>query len=100
MTKRQAELLAFIKAYDAEHGYSPSFDEMKVALGLKSKSGVARIVKSLVEKNEITTVPHRARTIQILSPVERAMRNVAAEQDIDMAVLEQRWDETIERWFG
>ena len=100
MTRRQAELLAFIRDYNMYHGYSPSYDEMKDALGLKSKSGIHRIVQSLCEQNEISILPHRARTIQVLSPIERAVRNVARDQDVDMEVIEQRWDATMQRFLG
>lgn len=64
-TKRQHELLRFIDKYIATRGYSPSYDEMKDALGLASKSGVHRLVRGLEERNLINTIPDRARAIVI-----------------------------------
>jgi len=68
MTKKQAQLLAFIKSSLAEkHGVAPSFEEMKDAMGLKSKSGVYRLVEALVERGLIFRLPNRARALEILS---------------------------------
>lgn len=65
MTTRQLELLDFIKAYIAEHRTPPSYEEMMNAMGLKSKSGIHRIVKALVERGEIVQLRGRARSIEI-----------------------------------
>lgn len=50
MTKRQKQLLDFIAAYIGEHGICPSYDEMRDALGLKSKSNINRIVVALIDR--------------------------------------------------
>lgn len=66
LTKKQHELLVFIKAHLEETGISPSFDEMKVALNLRSKSGIHRLVTALEERGFVRRLPHRARALEIL----------------------------------
>jgi repressor LexA len=66
LTKKQHELLLFIHQHLSKHGVSPSFDEMKEALGLKSKSGIHRLITGLEERNFIRRLPHRARAVEVL----------------------------------
>ena len=66
LTKKQHELLIFIHGHLAENGVSPSFDEMKEALGLKSKSGIHRLITGLEERHFIRRLPHRARAIEVI----------------------------------
>ena len=61
LTRKQQELLLFISERLSEGGVSPSFDEMKDALGLKSKSGIHRLITGLEERGFIRRLPHRAR---------------------------------------
>ena len=69
LTYQEAALLAFIKQHLAENfGVGPSFDEMKDALGISSKSGVHRTLKALEEKGRIRRLFHRARAIEIVPP--------------------------------
>ena len=65
LTKRQRDLLLFIRGYVSKTGYPPSYDEMKDALGLASKSGVHRMVLALEERGYIDRIPDRARAIQL-----------------------------------
>lgn len=66
-TPMQAELLAYLKSYmDENQGISPSFDEMRDALGLKSKSGIHRLIAALEERGKIARIPMRSRCIRIL----------------------------------
>ncbi len=65
LTKKQNQLLLFISQQIAKDGVSPSFDEMKDALGLKSKSGVHRLVTALEERGFIRRFPNRARALEI-----------------------------------
>lgn len=65
LTARQRELLSFIRKYLGEHGIVPSFDEMKDALGLASKSGIHRMIEALVERGYIERMPGRARAITL-----------------------------------
>ena len=66
LTKKQYELLRFIQSRLSDNGVSPSFDEMKEALGLKSKSGIHRLISGLEERGFIRRLPHRARALEIL----------------------------------
>jgi repressor LexA len=66
LTRKQRELLKFIQERLGETGISPSFDEMKEALGLKSKSGVHRLITGLEERGFIRRLPHRARALDVV----------------------------------
>jgi repressor LexA len=66
LTKKQLELLRYIDSHMKTRGVSPSFDEMKEALGLKSKSGIHRLITGLEERGFIRRLPHRARALEIL----------------------------------
>ncbi len=66
LTAKQHELLTFINARLAEGGVSPSFDEMREALELKSKSGVHRLISALEERGFIRRLPNRARALEVL----------------------------------
>src|ERR1700690_1734984 len=61
LTKKQSELLRFIHERLQEGGVPPSFDEMKDALDLRSKSGIHRLILALEERNFIRRLPNRAR---------------------------------------
>ena len=65
LTKRQLQLLQFICTYADDKGVPPSFEEMKVALNLKSKSGVHRLISGLEERGYVQRLPHRARALEI-----------------------------------
>src|SRR5262245_62575725 len=66
LTTKQKELLAFIHARLQETGVPPSFEEMKEALDLQSKSGVHRLIMALEERGFIRRLPHRARAIEVI----------------------------------
>jgi repressor LexA len=73
LTRKQSELLTYIHAQLADSGVSPSFEEMKDALALKSKSGVHRLISALEERGFIRRLPNRARALEILKmPDSRA----------------------------
>ena len=72
LTRKQHELLLFIYRHLSKNGVSPSFDEMKDALGLRSKSGIHRLISGLQERGFIRRLPHRARAIEILRLPEDA----------------------------
>ncbi len=65
LTKKQKDLLLFIHEKMSEDDIPPSFEEMKNALGLKSKSGIHRLISALVERGYIERLPHRARALEI-----------------------------------
>ena len=66
LTAKQRELLLFIQHRLGEGGISPSFDEMREALDLKSKSGVHRLISALEERGFIRRLPNRARALEVL----------------------------------
>lgn len=66
LTKKQHELLLFINHRLADEGVPPSFEEMKLALGLHSKSGIHRLITGLEERGFIRRMPHRARALEVL----------------------------------
>src|SRR5512147_1544689 len=66
LTRKQNELLLFINKRLNEAGVSPSFDEMKEALKLRSKSGIHRLITGLEERGFLRRLPHRARALQVL----------------------------------
>lgn len=66
LTKKQKDLLVFIHEKMSQDDIPPSFEEMKLALGLKSKSGIHRLISALVERGYIQRLPHRARALEIL----------------------------------
>ncbi len=66
LTRKQLELLNFIQSRMAEDGVPPSFDEMKDALDLKSKSGIHRLITALEERGFIRRLAHRARALEIV----------------------------------
>ena len=78
LTRKQHELLSFIHDRLAETGVSPSFEEMKEALELKSKSGVHRLISALEERQFIRRLPNRARALEVLRMPDTAGKAVAA----------------------
>ena len=66
LTAKQRDLLLFIHEKLTETGVPPSFDEMKVALELKSKSGIHRLIMALEERGFIRRLPHRARALEVV----------------------------------
>ena len=71
LTRKQHELICFINDRLEESGVSPSFEEMKEALDLKSKSGVHRLISALEERKFIRRLPNRARALEVLRMPER-----------------------------
>ncbi len=78
LTRKQHELLMFINERLKESGIPPSFDEMKDALDLKSKSGIHRLIKALEERGFIRRLPNRARALEVIRLPESAAAGGAA----------------------
>ena len=72
LTKKQHELLMFINQRLAATGVAPSFDEMKDALALRSKSGIHRLISGLEERGFIRRLPHRARALEVVKLPEES----------------------------
>ena len=78
LTRKQHDLLSFINLRLNESGVSPSFEEMKEALALKSKSGVHRLINALEERAFIRRLPNRARALEILRMPDTVQRSMTA----------------------
>ncbi len=78
LTKKQLELLLFINERLKETGVAPSFDEMKEALDLKSKSGIHRLITALEERGFIRRLAHRARALEVLKLPDSASPSLSA----------------------
>jgi repressor LexA len=81
LTKKQHELICFIADRLNESGVSPSFEEMKEALDLKSKSGVHRLISALEERGFLRRLPNRARALEVVKLPERAEAKRAAKPE-------------------
>lgn len=89
LTQKQHDLLLFIAKRLKKNGISPSYDEMKDALGLASKSGIHRLITALEERKFIRRLPHRARALEILRmPGEEAPAPLSANSNANELVAE------------
>jgi len=75
LTKKQRNLLLFINKKLRASGVSPSYEEMKVSLNLKSKSGIHRLISALEERGFIRRLPHKARALEVIKLPETASAN-------------------------
>ncbi len=108
LTRKQMDLLEFIHSRMSKDGVPPSFDEMKEALHLRSKSGIHRLITALEERGFIRRLPHRARALEIIrlpdnlnnggfkprviegsapSPAPRAAMPVASSHALELPVM-------------
>ena len=81
LTAKQHELLHFIQERLDSSGISPSFEEMKEALGLKSKSGIHRLISALEERGFLRRLPNRARALEVLKVPDAAKPAVRERRD-------------------
>jgi repressor LexA len=98
LTRKQHELICFIHDRLEESGVSPSFEEMKEALDLKSKSGVHRLISALEERKFLRRLPNRARALEVLRMPERAepARKTTAAAPANVRNLPQPANDVIE----
>ena len=80
LTRKQHELITFIQNKLEESGISPSFEEMKEALDLKSKSGVHRLISALEERGFIRRLPNRARALEVIKTPEGSVLRQAQDE--------------------
>ena len=90
LTRKQHELIRFIQIRLEETGVSPSFEEMKEALDLKSKSGVHRLISALEERGFIRRLPNRARALEVLKQPEDVSSKAPARPTADNVVALKR----------
>lgn len=88
LTPKQKELLLFIHERLKETGVPPSFDEMKDALDLRSKSGIHRLITALEERGFIRRLPHRARALEVLKLPEGSQTSLRRPPSFEPAVIE------------
>ena len=90
LTKKQKELFEFLSNYIAKNSISPSFEEMKNALNLKSKSGIHRLVTSLEQRGFIKRLKHKARAMEIIKSLTNdfsTLNNEKRSNSIDIPLL-------------
>ena len=78
LTPKQHQLLVYIDGFIKENGHSPSFEEMKVAVGLKSKSGIYMLISALEERGFIRKLAHKARALEVLKLPEITEKKLTA----------------------
>ncbi len=88
LTRKQYELLMFIQQRLTEAGIPPSFDEMKDALDLKSKSGIHRLITALEERGFIRRLPNRARALEVIKLPESFQPSPAGARKFSPSVIE------------
>jgi repressor LexA len=88
LTRKQYELLRFISERLKESGVPPSFDEMKDALDLRSKSGIHRLITALEERGFIRRLPNRARAIEVIKLPELASAGGSSRRGFTPSVIE------------
>ncbi|MCO5149917.1 MULTISPECIES: transcriptional repressor LexA [unclassified Shinella] len=88
LTRKQQELLLFIHERMKESGIPPSFDEMKDALDLASKSGIHRLITALEERGFIRRLPNRARALEVIKLPEAYTQSLQPRRGFSPAVIE------------
>jgi len=87
LTQKQRDLLLFIHERMQEGDIAPSFDEMREALDLKSKSGIHRLITGLVERGYLERLPHRARALEVKKLPEGYQSNTGSSAPIPVAAM-------------
>ena len=81
LTKKQKELYEYLIEYITKNSISPSFEEMKVAVNLKSKSGIHRLITSLEERGFIKRLKHKARAMEITKSLKNTIANFTRDSE-------------------
>lgn len=85
LTPKQYKLLMFIDNSIKENGCCPSFEEMKQAVGIKSKSGIHALIEELIERDFIKKLPHKARALEVLRIPRFKPREIIEEEKENQA---------------
>ena len=101
LTKKQLALLQYIDEKTRTYGVSPSFDEMREALRLKSKSGIHRLITALEERGFIRRLPHRARALEVIKTVPQfgnfgTSKTIPREQNISSKHVKYKKEENLQ----
>lgn len=83
LTRKQIELLDFMREYSEPDGVMPSYEEMMLAMGLKSKSGIHRLITALERRGEIIRRPNEARAIRLVERLPNAKPTSTALHQIE-----------------
>ena len=86
LTYQQEKLLKFISDFQLEKNVTPSFEEMKDGVNLKSKSGIHRMLSALEERGYIRKLNNRARAIEIIKNINFSNRNIQNDQEPHMSI--------------
>ena len=96
ITEKQYNLLCFVDDYKKSKGYCPSFEEIRKAIGLKSKCGVHSYVKSLVERGFMTIIPAKSRSLSVVkipeiekSPKDKLIEELTHKLNLATTCLER-----------
>ena len=81
LTKKQKELFDYLSKYISENDISPSFEEMKEAVNLKSKSGIHRLITSLEQRGFIKRLKHKARAMEIIKTFSNSLKRFDKKND-------------------
>ena len=87
LTKRQKELFDFLREYISKNSISPSFEEMKVAVNLKSKSGIHGLITSLEQRDFIKRLKHKARAIEITKNLNNNVVNFSKNYENNAIII-------------
>ena len=88
LTRKQHQLLTYIDNHLNSNGVPPSYDEMKDALGLKSKSGIHRLITALEERGFIRRLPHKARALEVLKKPQNMIDDPPAKGSFEPRVVD------------
>lgn len=100
LTQRQFQLLRYIHQFMQEHGVPPSFEEMRTALGLRSKSGIHRLISGLEERGYIRRLAYRARALEVVkAPLTPAPARAAVPRP-SKSIAEVRGTNVVHAEFG
>ena len=100
LTRKQTELLLYINDRLMKDGVSPSFEEMKQALNLQSKSGIHRLITGLEERGFLRRLPHRARALEVIRLPESAARKPPAPSAVPEEQEEEEGGRVVQGAFG
>ena len=87
LTRKQKELFEFLNNYMAKNHISPSFEEMKKAVNLKSKSGIHRLITSLEQRGFIKRLKHKARAMEITKKITDSFSNSVNQNEVNIPLL-------------
>jgi len=87
LTKKQKELFEFLNNYMTKNHISPSFEEMKKAVNLKSKSGIHRLITSLEQRGFIKRLKHKARAMEITKKITDSFSNSGNQNEVNIPLL-------------